>query len=509
MSVRVAMLVNNDWRHDSRVIREAEALAERGYDVHVVCRRVVPEPVVECHGGVRYHVVPHATSRAAIVAALKAHVALTFDLRLFSKARPSAVVQLIIGHLLTLAGGVVLGCLALALGTLWLARWTLADRRRPQTPQGAAALQTSAGRTPTMGARLIAVHALQPFTYLNDFAAHGVRPTIALAPDVVHAHDLVTLSGGALVARRRGCRLVYDAHELERHTNYHSLNPWTRFWIAAYESLLSREANAVITVCDGIADWLARAYRISRPAVVLNAPKVRSPILDGDRRGPDVRHCLGVPDGTPLVVYVGSVTIDRGLELCVRALADLPGVHFATVGPRYAVTEAAMLAAARDVAVEQRLHLVPAVSSDEVMRFISTADCSVLPIQNVCLSYYFCFPNKLLESVLAGVPVAVADLPELRRFVEDFGVGVVMDETDPRAIAAAIRTVLEARDRYRPSRDRILEIEDRFGWARQQARLLALYERLVCGSIVAGASTASAEPRAANPRAGVTGERSV
>ena len=98
-----------------------------------------------------------------------------------------------------------------------------------------------------------------------------------------------------------------------------------------------------------------------------------------------------------------------------------------------------------------------------------------MAIQNVCLSYYFCFPNKLLESVLAGVPVAVANLPELRAFVEGHGVGVVMDETDSQSIAGAIRTVLTDPGKYRPSLEKILEIQENYGWPRQAGRLLGLY----------------------------------
>jgi len=80
----------------------------------------------------------------------------------------------------------------------------------------------------------------------------------------------------------------------------------------------------------------------------------------------------------------------------------------------------------------------PAHGGQSAYTRLGAADCSVIAIQNVCLSYYYCFPNKLFESVLAGLPVAVADLLELRRFVDQYGVGLVMDETDPKAIAGAI-----------------------------------------------------------------------
>ena len=71
------------------------------------------------------------------------------------------------------------------------------------------------------------------------------------------------------------------------------------------------------------------------------------------------------------------------------------------------------LAAERE-GVADRLHFVDPLPSEDVVGFLEDADASVIPIQNVCLSYDFCFPNKLLESVFPGLPVAVANLVELR-----------------------------------------------------------------------------------------------
>jgi glycosyltransferase involved in cell wall biosynthesis len=129
--------------------------------------------------------------------------------------------------------------------------------------------------------------------------------------------------------------------------------------------------------------------------------------------------------------------------------------------------------------------MVDAVPSDQVVDFVSGADCSVVAIQNVCLSYYFCLPNKLFESVLAGLPIAAANLLELRRFVEDIGVGVVMDETDPKDIARAIGELLANREKYRPTAEKVRDISRRYGWPVQERRLLELYRRIAADELQA------------------------
>jgi glycosyltransferase involved in cell wall biosynthesis len=500
--MRVVMLVQNDWKHDSRVVREAECLAHGGHVVDVICRRETDTSITEQQNGVTYHCMPYEPQKilGRLPALLRLHLRVMF-LETDGMGRiPGAqgslatwakVIALAgIGGLLVMLISPLLASFIIARAAVrQIRRWLMVTRAWTEKRFGSSgpahatfeavyAFVLGTGRLLRRAAKPLfscVSHVTQPFSYLNDSAWACMVLILRLRPEVIHAHDLVTLSGAALAARSIGCRFVYDAHELERHTNYWSLNRWTRYWIAKYETVLATRASAVITVCDSIADWLAAAYGIRRPLVVLNAPTGVPPALSDVDIGECIRGKLGLSDSTPLVAYVGSVTIDRGLDLCVRALAYLSDVHFAAVGARYSVTEAEMIRAADEAGVLNRLHFVDPVPSDQVMAFMRGADCSVMAIQNVCLSYYFCFPNKLLESVFAGLPVAVANLPEMRAFVEKHGLGVVMDETNPRAIAEAIGTLLENRERYRPSSAKIKEIEEQYGWRRQSERLLELY----------------------------------
>jgi glycosyltransferase involved in cell wall biosynthesis len=440
------MLTPNELASDSRARREATALARAGHEVHVIGRSA-GSATVEMQPDVVFHAVSRARTGSLRYFArlLRLHAAvLAFDARQAVRAPKS---KQSIASAVNLAA-LPLTSLALA-GEKLLRHFT--GRRLPvDLPDHHEALR-----------------------YLNDFGAACLPLAESLRPDVIHAHDLVTLSGGAVAAARVGAELVYDAHELETHTNYHSLSTETKRWIARYESVLIRRSH-VVTVCDAIADWLRDEYSIERPLVLLNAP-------DDRNAGPvatTVRQALSLGPEVPLVVYVGSVTLDRGLELAVEALADLPGVHLATVGWRYSETERAMRQVADRAAVADRLHFVEPVRSEDVVGFLKDADASVIPIQNVCLSYAFCFPNKLLESVFAGVPVAVSDLVELRRFVTDHHVGVVMDERTPHTIASALRELLTRRSEYAPSPDKVAELRRRYGWAIQEERLQQLYASL-------------------------------
>jgi glycosyltransferase involved in cell wall biosynthesis len=291
-----------------------------------------------------------------------------------------------------------------------------------------------------------------------------------LEPDIIHAHDLVTLPVGSIVAHSVRARLIYDSHELEVHRNVRNafLDKWLRYGI---ERKHIRSCDAVVTVCDSIADHLAGAYKIRRPIVVMNAP-------DCEARRPckrDLRSVLGLESETPLAVYVGRITIGRGIEQIVTCLQHLPRFHLALIGAVNLPTLNAARGVAKLLGVAERLHVLNPVAPDEVVSFISTADVSIVPVQNVCLSYYYSLPNKLLESAMARLPVVVSNFPELKRFVEISGGGVVMDEKEPHDIARALQEAYDHRVRLRLDAHRWHRVEDIYGWPRQKDALKALY----------------------------------
>jgi glycosyltransferase involved in cell wall biosynthesis len=99
------------------------------------------------------------------------------------------------------------------------------------------------------------------------------------------------------------------------------------------------------------------------------------------------------------------------------------------------------------------------------------------------LNAYLSTPNKLFESLAAGVPVVTSDIPERRRIVmEDPAgpLGVVCDPTDPAAVAEAIRSIinLDAHDRENLRRRCLLAAHERWNWETESKTLLAFYDEL-------------------------------
>lgn len=299
----------------------------------------------------------------------------------------------------------------------------------------------------------------------------AARRAAALQPDVYHCHDFDVLLAGFLAARRAPAPVVYDSHELYAHLNVDHPLPGRRAFIEAIERRLARRAAGIIVVSDSFADHFVRRYGVARPTVVLNVPE-KLPMPEGIEVPEPLRR-----DGVK-VLYVGGIQRARGIEEAIGAIAMLPGAHLIVMGPGFPADEARLRALATELNLNERVHFLPPVPHAAVTTIARHATLALVPFQNTCLSHYLTIPNKIFESLHAGLPVVASDFPELRRIVETHGVGRVCDASDPAALALAIDDVVSDPAEYEQMRKNAAEAARAYAWPNEAAKLLGLYEKI-------------------------------
>jgi glycosyltransferase involved in cell wall biosynthesis len=292
---------------------------------------------------------------------------------------------------------------------------------------------------------------------------------VASRPDVVHAHDVNTLPTAWLAARLSRARLVYDAHEISTdREGYKSL----RNLVGWVEKRLMRQADAAITTTDARAKFFARAYKVPRPLVLQNRPRIE-PLMPSSR----LREELGIPADQPIILYQGGLQPGRGLERLVAVAPDIPDARVVFIGGgRLADILAEM---ARDLRVENRVHFIPTVPLDELPSYTRSADIGVQPIENTCFNHFTTDSNKLFEYIGAGLPVVATALPEIRRIVREHRCGVLVPPGDTEALQVALANLVAdpaARAAYRQN---AIKAAGKLNWEDQEARLRDLYRALV------------------------------
>lgn len=297
-------------------------------------------------------------------------------------------------------------------------------------------------------------------------------------PRVVHAHDIFTLVAGVVLADRYGAKLVYDAHEYEPQRTP-VLSPDECGIIELLEDRTLAGAAGIQTVSESIAGLYRQRFPHLHINLAMNCPALGA----ASGEVPGLRASLGLGPDVPLAVFVGLPELEgRGLGIVLQAMGHLPELHLAVIGPRWKQQDAELVAAVRDAGLEMRVHLLDPVAPGDVILAIRDADFSVCLMQDTSLNHRFALPNKLFESLLAGVPVLVADLPDMGGLVRRLGAGLVVDQTDVEAVVRAMRQVLANREAYVPTGQGRAAVEAACSWEGQEAALLAFYESVLAGA---------------------------
>lgn len=299
-----------------------------------------------------------------------------------------------------------------------------------------------------------------------------------LQPDIVHALGADALALGARAKVRaaeagRKVKLVYDAHEYVAGWRKPDAPPFARV-MAAQERKHIPLADAVVTASPAIAERLRDAYGLAElPAVVRNAPPGNTDATHATDAVPDIRSVLGLDD-EPLMVHLGAIAPERGVDLALTALPELPGVHLAlvTAGNRHVtgLAEQAVTLGVRD-----RLHLLPYVQPHQITAYVRSASLGIstaLPSPNTELS----LPARYYEYLGARLPVVVSNCTMVESCTREIGNGEVFAAGDVAGFARAVRTVLADPQKYAEVYDDALL--ERNSWEAQEPILVGVYERM-------------------------------
>ncbi len=484
---RIVMFVFNDCTTDARVLREAASLTRAGHTVTIMARpRDVASTKVERERRDGFEIVriplPQGWKRWYVLARYpwRARGWIRFRFVYDAKRGPKGWAE------------------AVAI-TPVAAAWTAWMLVRAPFYLGFRALRR--GRAQPGG------DTLDWLTRWRYSIVGWARAAAVAAPDAdaYHGHDLSGLPGAIHAAKLRGRSgagmrpaVVYDSHEIYLESGRIAKLPARiRRVLGRQEAAWVREADALVTVNESLAEDLGRRYRPRRTVVVRNCPARWDPPASR----PDLlREAAGIPADAPVALYHGGFSAHRGMEEILEALLE-PGmerVHAVFLG--YGSERASLVRRAADPRYGGRAHVLDAVPPHELPPWVASADVGVMPIQRSTLNHYLSTPNKLFESLAAGVPVVVSDFPEMRRIVlrdPDAPLGAACDPADPASVARAIREVLERPpDEMADLRARCLRAaHERYNWETEVSRLVTLYRDLLGdGSVEAAVAPAGPIP---------------
>jgi glycosyltransferase involved in cell wall biosynthesis len=293
------------------------------------------------------------------------------------------------------------------------------------------------------------IHRVKPIghshflTWIN-FMAHFMEKKLGSLGihnyDVIHCHDWMTHFIGSNIKHLFNKPYIQSIHSTEqgRCGGIHSedsraINDIE--WWSTYES------HAVITVSNSIKEEICSTFNTPWDKVNviyngINPWEFDIPMSDNEKN--DFRIHIGVQPHEKMILFVGRLVYQKGVEYLIRAFPKIleqhPDSKMVIAGSgdmRGYLEDLAFQLGCRD-----NIIFLGFVGGDMLKKLFKSADVTVIP------SVYEPFGIVALESMAAGAPVVASGVGGLREIIQHEYNGVTVYPENPDSIAWGVNRVL-------------------------------------------------------------------
>lgn len=295
---------------------------------------------------------------------------------------------------------------------------------------------------------------------------------VALKPLVIHASEPDAWLIALLAGRRCGARVVLDVHEHYPSRLDARLPAWARpaarCAIRYAMRAMGRRADAVVLAKDGLAGDFPGARRL---VPVRNHALVAKGLPRREHR-----------PGPVTLLHLGAIGRARGWPALLAALALCPPeTRLLIIGRFTDGSETAFRAEAERLALTPRIEIAGWLPAEAALaRAAAEADINLVLFQPGEENHRLALPHKLFDGMAIGLPVIAPEFATgVAEIIRDAGCGLLVDVTDPAAIAAAIRGLADPARRAALGGAGWQAARGAWGWPAEAARLVALYRDLL------------------------------
>ncbi|HEV7888401.1 MAG TPA: glycosyltransferase [Acidimicrobiales bacterium] len=319
---------------------------------------------------------------------------------------------------------------------------------------------------------------------LVDEFAEGVlgRMTTDRPAQAIHANYWLSGVAGHRIKHELDLPLVSTFHTLAR-VKADDAEPAER---EQAEAGVMGCSDAVLASCSVEAHQIAELYGVEAERIEIVAPGVERAFFAPGYR-PQARRALALPIDRPMLLFVGRIQPLKGLDVAVRALAELldapgPDAFLVVVGgPSGAegqAEEARVHKLAADLGVSDRVEFRPPAPHELLSTYYRAADVCLVPSRSES------FGLVALEAAACGTPVVAAAVGGLRTLVDHGRTGFLVERREPGTFAAYTAEVLGNPLLAAELSANAAERARRYTWPMAAAKLRGLYGKLTSRSLV-------------------------
>jgi glycosyltransferase involved in cell wall biosynthesis len=305
------------------------------------------------------------------------------------------------------------------------------------------------------------------------YAEYNIRLFLLLLfsrADILLSNDLDTLPANFLASRLRGKTLVYDSHEYYTETPELVNRKLVRSIWKGIEGWIFPKLKHVYTVNESIAGLFTEKYKVP-VAVIRNLPYRHEYVVGKTRQE------LGLPADRRIILLQGAgINIQRGTEEMAGAMQYIEDAVFVIIGGGDVLDQ--LKQQVRDAGLGGKVMFIPRMPFSRLYQYTVHADIAVTLDKDTNINYRFSLPNKLFDYIQARVPVLASDLVEIRKVVEEYGIGRIIHTHKPVEIAAAVKDMLGDTKQYEKWKENLSFAAEELCWEKEEEKLTLIFSDL-------------------------------
>lgn len=279
---------------------------------------------------------------------------------------------------------------------------------------------------------------------------------------MICAIDLDTIIPVFYASKFIKSKRVYDAHEIFSEMQEVNSRPIVKKmwdWIANKYIPQYRKGY---TIGDEYARFFKEKYNVDYETI----------------RNATILKPFVVPDKKEkYILYQGAVNVGRCFEQLIPAMKDVNAPLY-IVGKGNYQDEVISLISKHDVG--NKVVMMGYKRPEDLKKITENAwiGITLFDSSNDGKSNHYSMANRFFDYMHHGVPQLCNDYPEYRKVNEEYGIGILIDNTDPKTISTALNKLLNDEQLHQQLSQGAMKAREQYNWQEEEKKLISFYKKL-------------------------------
>jgi glycosyltransferase involved in cell wall biosynthesis len=301
-----------------------------------------------------------------------------------------------------------------------------------------------------------------------------MKKALKVKADIYHYHDPNFMIVAFVMSVFLGRTVVFDIHEsvpdqtMSKNWIPKGVRKAVSLIYRVAEVIFTRSQTLIVANKSNVEDYKRKVF------LVQNYPVLREDLIK--------LYDESKFDETPLLVYVGGVSLMRGADVYIELAGRLKqqGYDFKMkiVGWNCLHTIESLSGRIKQLGVEDKVEYTGGMDWFSAMKVISQAHiglCLLKPIPN----YLRCLATKIVEYMMLGVPVIASDFEVWRPYVEGEKTGYMVDpENIEQVVQVCEKMLCDKAEMIRMAQRGIRAVREKYNWNHEFKQLIDCYNTL-------------------------------